>query len=140
MSRSVLTMNLPCAADAERYDSSEPTAFTGFKVGPFFCHHAVSDDESTLMGEYGEVDFGDWNITHIGTGFAVQKALPTPFRAVWLAERLLELHPMDGNSVDAIREAVAGFRGEIDVLRFDAKNGDCQGSCTGVVPPLMGAA
>lgn len=134
MSREALTMDLPCAQDAARHDAAEPVAFTGIRIGPLFCHHAISDDESTLMGDFGEADFGDWNITHIATGYAVIKGAPTAFRAIWLAERLLELTSMEGNSVEDIRQSVAGLRPQIDALRMDAKNGDCQGACIGVVP------
>lgn len=49
------TFTLPRGEDLQRADASPPSKFTGFVVGPFFCHHVISDDESTMMADAGIV-------------------------------------------------------------------------------------
>ncbi|WP_075677667.1 hypothetical protein [Stenotrophomonas sp. TD3] len=123
------TIVLPCGDDAQRHNPNEARSFTGFRIGPLFCHHAISDDESLLLAGQGEADYGDWGITHLPSGASIQRAIPSHFRAIWLARQLLEIPGMDGDSAPQVRAAVADQMAAINVLRGDAVNGDCQGAC-----------
>lgn len=68
------TLTLPRGEDLQRADASPPSKFTGFLVGPFFCHHVISDDESTMMGDRTTAELGDWQITHTDTECACSVA------------------------------------------------------------------
>lgn len=123
------TLTLPRGEDLQRADASPPSKFTGFLVGPFFCHHVISDDESTMMGDRTTAELGDWQITHTDTGVCVQRGLPTHYRALWLAEQLLAFPSFNLGSFQAIKEALAPHEEEIASLRWDAKNGNCRRAC-----------
>ncbi|USJ00897.1 hypothetical protein MUG10_01115 [Xanthomonas prunicola] len=133
------TLQLPRGEDAARKDATAPKDFTGFVVGALFVHHAVSDDETTLMGAFGECGIGDWNVTHIASGFALQKGIPTHRRAIWLATQLMTFPGMDAQTVEECRRAAAPHRDAITTLCIDAKQGDCQGNCNGSISELRGA-
>lgn len=129
MTPTVQTIVLPCGDDAQRHNPDEARSFTGFRIGPLFCHHAFSDDESLLLAGRGQADYGDWGITHLASGASIQRAIPSHFRAIWLARQLLEIPGMDGDSAPQVRAAVAEQMPAINVLRADAVGGDCQGAC-----------
>lgn len=129
MTPTVQTIVLPCGDDAQRHNPDEARSFTGFRIGPLFCHHAISDDESLLLADHGQAEYGDWGITHLPSGASIQRAIPSHFRAIWLARQLLAIPGMEGDSVTQVRAAVADEMAAINVLRTDAVNGDCQGQC-----------
>lgn len=123
------TFTLPRGEDLQRADASRPSKFTGFVVGPFFCHHVYSDDESTMMGDRSNTELGEWQVTHVTTGACVLRGLPTPFRALWLAEKLFAYPEFNLGSFKAIKEALAPHEEEIASLRWEAKVGNCQRTC-----------
>ncbi|WP_164146974.1 hypothetical protein [Stenotrophomonas maltophilia] len=129
MKISAQTIVLPCGDDATNHDPDNARQFTGFVIGTLFCHHAISDDESLLLADHGQAEYGDWGITHLPSGASIQRAIPSHYRAIWLSRQLLAMQGMDGTSAAEIRAAVADRMGEINALRFDAMNGDCQGQC-----------
>lgn len=118
---------MPCGEDAAKRHVEDRHAHTGFIIGPFFAHYYMSDDESAALVGSG-LQKNAWTVTHLATGFAAQKSIPTHSRAIWLAQQLLALHPFDGDSAVSVREAVSELRGAIDTLRADAVSGDCEGS------------
>ncbi|WP_191862470.1 hypothetical protein [Stenotrophomonas sp. AS012628] len=123
------TFTLPRGEDLKRADASPPSKFTGFVVGPFFCHHVYSDDEKTMMGDSTVAELGEWQVTHVETGACVQRGLPTHYRAIWLAEKLSAFQDFTLPSFQAIKEALAPQEEEIASLRWEAKNGNCQRAC-----------
>ncbi|MGY4892342.1 UNVERIFIED_CONTAM: hypothetical protein EX528_18870 [Xanthomonas axonopodis] len=133
------TLQLPRGEDAARKDATAPKDFTGFVVGSLFVHHAISDDETIVMGALGECGIGDWNVTHITTGFALQKGIPTHARAMWLAAQLMEFACMEAETVVDCQRLGAAHREAITALCLDAKHGDCQGKCGGPISDLRGA-
>ncbi len=123
------TFTLPRGEDLQRADAAQPSKFTGFVVGPFFCHHVISDDESMMTGGHTSCELGDWQVTHVATGACVQRGLPTPYRAIWLAEKLFAFPQFNLGSFQAIKEALAPHEEEIASLRWEAKVGNCQRTC-----------
>lgn len=103
-----------------------PHPFTGFDVGPFFVHLDLADNEAMTVSGTDEV--GDWVVTHRESGFAVQKGIPTPWRAIWLAQSLLALSSWNGDTKDAVLATLKpSVVDQIRVLRADAMHGDCHG-------------
>lgn len=123
------TFTLPRDEDLQRADATPPNKFTGFVVGPFFCHHVYSDDEKAMMGDSTVAELGDWQVTHVETGAYVQRGLPTHYRAIWLAEKLSAFQDFTLPSFQAIKDALAPHEEEIASLRWEAKNGNCQRTC-----------
>lgn len=119
------TMTFPLTREA--FDPGlKPVEHTGFSVGPFFVHLALSDNETASCAKHD--DHYSWHVTHRASGFAVQKSIPTHVRALWLARKLLAFDVWGGSTKDEVLAAVdADTKAQIDVLRTDAANGDCQG-------------
>lgn len=87
----------------------------GTRIGPFGIHR--SPEDTSL-----------WTVTHIRTGHACQRLLPSSERAEWLARKLLDFDVWRSRSPKRIRESLdAETMAAITVLRMDAMNGDCQG-------------
>ncbi|MBD3825631.1 hypothetical protein [Stenotrophomonas sp.] len=123
------TLHLPRGEDAMRPDATPPKAFTGFVVGPFFCHHVYSDDETTLMGANGDSEIGDWQVTHTASGANVVRGLRSAFRAIWLAEKLSAFAGCHEVTFQAVLDGTATVGEEIRNLRHEARWGRCQGLC-----------
>ena len=122
-----VTVTMPCGEYAERADAGNPREYTGFKVGVFFVHHYISDDEIGAMVSDPPSDNDAWTVTHLPTGVAVQKRIPTHSRAIWLATKLRDFHGFNMETADEVRAVLRPHRPQIDVLRADAVSGDCQG-------------
>jgi len=123
------TLMLPRGEDALRPDATTPNAFTGFVVGPFFCHHVYSDNESTLMGSGQETEIGDWQVTHAASGACVVRGLRTAFRAIWLAEQLSAFSGCHETTFQLVGERTADVQDQIKAIRDDARWGRCGGLC-----------
>lgn len=121
-----ITRMLPEVPESCERPEVGPHPFTGFDVGPFFVHLDLADNEAMTVS--GTDDVGDWVVTHRASGFAVQKGIPTPWRAIWLAQQLLAKSSWSGSSKDAVLATLnTSVVDEIRVLRADAMHGDCQG-------------
>lgn len=105
----------------------EPRAFTGIDVGPFFIHEDVSDDGMLAVAD-DMANCGWWHVTHIASGRAVQKGIPSKERALWLANKLLAFDVWAGDTKASILANIPPeVVTQIKVLRMDAAHGDCQG-------------
>jgi len=121
------TRLIPFGDGWERPDS-EKREFTGFDVGPFFVHATLSDNEIAFLSDSID-DCDTWHVTHLESGFAVQKMVPTHARAIWLAKALSTMACFGGKSkAEVLADVTPELRAQIDVLRADAVNGDCQGT------------
>lgn len=77
-----VTRDLPCTPMVDGHPTM--LAFTGQDIGPFFIHCGRSDGENPSRR-------GDWTVTHIATGYSVQKDIMAKARAVRLARQLAKL-------------------------------------------------
>lgn len=77
-----VTRDLPCFPIKDGLPTFE--TFTGQDIGPFFIHHGRADRKSPSQR-------GDWTVTHIATGYSVQKDIMAKARAVRLARQLAKL-------------------------------------------------
>ncbi|MNM94623.1 hypothetical protein D3C81_1070340 [compost metagenome] len=134
---SVITRMLPEVPESCERPEVGPHPFTGFDVGPFFVHLDFSDNEAMTVS--GTDDVGDWVVTHRESGFAVQKGIPTPWRAIWLAQKLFAKSSWSGRTKDAVLATLnPSVVDEIRVLRADAMRGDCQGQIDARQSPSHG--
>ncbi len=121
-----ITRMLPEVPESCERPEIGPHPFTGFDVGPFFVHLDLADNEAMTVS--GTDDVGDWVVTHRESGFAVQKGIPTHWRAIWLAQQLLAKSSWSGATKGAVLATLStSVVDEIRVLRADAMHGDCQG-------------
>lgn len=125
----VQVVQLPRGEDAKRPDATAPRAFTGITVGPFFCHHVYSDDETVLMGRDSESLVGDWQVTHLSSGACVRRGIRSAFRAIWLAEKLSAFPGTHEPTIAAVVQATEHVKAHITVLLHEATHGDCSGIC-----------
>lgn len=125
-----VTRMFPLVRAAHQNPNIEPTAVTGFDVGPFFVHRGIDDAEGVRFTHADECDL--WHVTHRASGFAAQKRIPTHARAIWLAQRLMSFGNWQGESRESVVAALTPEQvTQVQVLRADAVSGDCQGSMAG---------
>lgn len=117
------TRMIPLQPGTCKFDPTQ-RAFTGFDVGPFFVHSAMSDDGVMNVG----VDAFTWHVSHRATGLSARQRIPTHARAIWLARKLAAFDCWDGDTKEAVHANVTPeIRLQFDALFLDATDGDCQG-------------
>lgn len=109
-----VTRMIPDGTAAFEKQGTQPREFTGFDVGPFFAHPAMSDDEMLYVSNEME-EAGYWHLTLRSSGFAVLKCIPTHARAIWLAKQLLQFDCWTGATRE---EVLAGIPAEMKAQIF----------------------
>lgn len=104
------TLSLPCTPVID----GKPTMldFTGHRVGHFFIHRDFPDRQ-LICGEL-------WTITHVATGFAVQKKIRSRGAAMRAAQKLNEIDCWDFTSPEQARALPDDVMERINEIRRSA--------------------
>lgn len=111
-----ITKELPCgnALTREIYGHE---AFTGIMASGFFVHPDSADRCRPERVRW----YGGWNVTHMQTGFSVEKGLRTKKSAISLAKKLADIGCWDFDSVDGVKSIPADQLARIRSLCAQAR-------------------